>query len=486
MALIMDVLGVLCMAPLASSLHGDVQLSEDALGLAESSGHGGPVWQKLDNDQDMLYTLKMKLGGQDVRAIPDSGSFDLLAFSTECAICGLKHGYDSSKSASFSTTHFENEQDFGSGAAKSVESFDRALVGGFLSENQTFWKVTEADQGFAGITFGAILGVGPPQSSLTVAEQSAKEAEKEVKSLADQGQDVSALLPIVDQLQAAVDHARRHVQFIKAAQIRSFSVCLRPGNGRPGELIWNDTAVEEHEDVFFKVNPVSSPRTMYWSAVLTDAKLAGDHSFLGCQNKKCDGVIDTGTSLIVMPSAVYDTLAQRLDTLLENDPSCSNLNDLPDLEFKLDGKHMSVPPEAYVGDVEGMLPDFLRDHMPHMWGRQQKMRDGGNATAADMVPSFCGLLAMKMDDASDVGPYWVLGIPFFKKYYTNFELSKDNMQAGVLHFAEKTDACMPVKGAVLTLEPASMPSRMKVDASKLRAPRHPSATRTLHTRTIVG
>lgn len=472
MAPVKVILRVLFGAPSVVALHGDLPLNS-LLDLAGPRKDGGPVRQALENDHDMLYTLHIKLGGQDVRAIPDSGSFEFLAFSKECKICGLKNGYDSSKSPTFSSTDFENEQDFGSGSARSVESFDKMTVGSAIIENQTFWKVTEADAGFADISFGGILGIGPPGSAVVVAEQSANEAEKEVQKLKRQGEDVSGLWPLVEQLRLAVMHAKSHVQFIQSARIESYSICFRPGNGQPGELIWNDNAAYEHQELFTTVSPVQSVNTIYWSAVLTEATLAGDRSFLGCKERKCDGVVDTGTSLLVMPSGVYESLASRLDDLMQKDPTCGDLSSLPNLEFKLDGKQFSLPPQAFVGDITGELPSFMRAHMPHVWHRQVKDHAGSNETSARHSVLSCSLLAMQMDESSDVGPLWILGIPFFKKYYSNFQLSQDRMQPHSMHFAEKTEECLPIAGEALTLEPARIPSGMTIDASKLRAPRRP-------------
>lgn len=484
MTLVKDVLRVLACSPIVVALHGDVPLSA-LLGRPEPSKDNGPVRQALVNDHDMLYTLHMKLGGQDVRAIPDTGSFEFLAFSKECKICDLKHGYDSSKSPTFSSSNFENEQDFGSGSARSLESFDRMVVGTAVVENQTFWKVTEADAGFAEITFGGIFGIGPPRSAIIVAEQSANEAEAEVQKLKKQGEDVSGLWPLVKQLRSAAVHAKSHVLFLQSARIQSYSVCFRSGNGQPGELIWNDNAAFERQEVFTKINPVQSPKSIYWSAVLTEAKLAGD-SFLGCKVRNCDGVIDTGTSLLVLPSDVYESLAAKLDDLLHKDPSCGDISGLPNLEFKLDGKQFSLPPHAFVGEVDGELPPSMRAHMPHIWNRQQKIYAQGNESVAGNLVSPCGLLAMQMDESSEVGALWILGIPFFKKYYSNFQLSPDSTQAEAMYFAHKTEACTPIGGEALTLEPAFIPNRMRVEASKLRAPRRPLISAKSHNRLVAS
>merc|ERR1719181_1325575 len=77
---------------------------------------------------------------------------------------------------------------------------------------------------------------------------------------------------------------------------------------------------------------------------------------IGCA-ETCGVIVDTGTSLIGMPSDAYWDL---ITTLSHLDVGCDRIHDLPDLVFKLGDHEFVLPPDAYVGEMDGYVPEHMR------------------------------------------------------------------------------------------------------------------------------
>merc|ERR1740121_2217394 len=123
---------------------------------------------------------------------------------------------------------------------------------------------------------------------------------------------------------------------------------------------------------------------------------------LGCPRGSCTAILDSGTSLIMAPVSVVSRAVEALNALGRD---CSNLTSLPRLEFELSGKKFSLPPESYIAEVVG--------HIPPRFAKYMKKHD-------TTTYRQCKVLLMTMDVATTQGPLWILGMPFFREYYTSF------------------------------------------------------------------
>jgi len=438
----------------------------------EGSGHddyresGNHVLrQTLNNAGDSEYTLEFDIGGQKLQGIPDTGSFDLLVFSRRCMQCGSPRSmYDDSQSRTYSSNGFEAEQTFGSGRTQSVEAFDRVQIGDDVVDKQAFWEVVDADTSFGDSAFQAIFGVGPPSSALKIARQESQDVAKEVRDMAAHGEEVSQFGDVVEHYKAVVEHAAMQVPFLQAVGMRTYSICLRPESQSSGVWIWNDDAAEQYPSLFTHVRASSS---MYWAAELTDVhfernSFVGKESGLplGCgpEDGKCSVVVDTGTSLLVVPSATYTKVVDMLDELRQKQQFvCENISFLPDIVFTMSGQTFRLPPESYMGQLDGEVPTELATLMPH-------------ARNSDMGQN-CQPLLMTIDEVGDEGPVWILGLPFFRHYYTTFKLSEDSQEAGDMFFARSESSCNPgtFQAEALTRAPR-VNRQLRIDATKLRLP----------------
>merc|ERR1711879_906613 len=102
-------------------------------------------------------------------------------------------------------------------------------------------------------------------------------------------------------------------------------------------------------------------------------KKASKAKKVGCYNGNCSAVIDTGTSLIVAPTEMANKIFDAMKEWIEAGGTCDDLSKLPDLEFNLNGKPFSLPPDLYVGTLEGELEEDMREFMPHRFTKHQHL-----------------------------------------------------------------------------------------------------------------
>merc|ERR1719198_1417744 len=167
-------------------------------------------------------------------------------------------------------------------------------------------------------------------------------------------------------------------------------------------------------------------------------KKASKAKKVGCFDESCSAVVDTGTSLIVAPTDMAGKIFDAMREWIEAGGTCDDLSKLPNLEFNLNGKPFSLPPDLYVGTLEGELGEDLRGFMPHLYQEHQHLYESVG----------CQPLIMTMDADSQFGPLWILGMPFFRKYYTNFKfvthIGKLSMPvAKTMSFSVADSKCRP-------------------------------------------
>jgi hypothetical protein len=129
----------------------------------------------------------------------------------------------------------------------------------------------------------------------------------------------------------------------------------------------------------------------YWLITGTDIKVGGQSTGT-CLF--CPLIVDTGTSILGMPSAYVQPVLDAIGTV---NADCSNVAQLPVLAFTIGGVDLVLEPEFYV--------------------IYQPSASGGSITCQIGI------------EAVDVGlPLWILGDPFLRKYYTIFD--RGNNQVG--------------------------------------------------------
>jgi len=425
--------------------------------------------QQLTNFKDVLYTSLVSVGGHNLKAIVDTGSFDQVVLSTECDRCGSSHDLYHYKSVKAEALVL-GILSYGSGTVYTAEVTDSFSVGPLSNNKQPFWAVTDAEMPLLeDNAFQVIFGIGPPASVLKFAHEEEREIHREVDDFTRDGGSVDAeITEILERYDGNLVHAKTTMPFVSAMGIRSVSACFFKPSGSGGFIVWNDDAAETVPTAFQETPVVGND---FWSAKISGVKFGrvnggssespfGSPTQLGCGGKGCDAILDTGSSLIAAPGDVVSKVYDVIDRWVTAGGTCDDLSMLPDLEFSLGDVRLSLPAESYIGRAYGDLISSTKGHMPNFERSKHVVSIDG---------SRCEVLLVEMDDNS-----WVLGMPFFRKYYTTFSYNGD--LGGTMSFSVANDECKPhaspASADLMTDSSLSgpRPATLRVDASKIRLP----------------
>lgn len=152
-------------------------------------------------------------------------------------------------------------------------------------------------------------------------------------------------------------------------------------DGSPQELGWCD---------------VVRPELGYWALQVHSIR-AGDKVLSYCQDGDCRAVVDTGTSLLGVPSNVGSILREEL--IHPQDPQGGCKGPGPALHFDLGNFTVTLQPEDYA------RPD-----------------ESGEGLVASASTMDCVPMLMLMDLPEPLGPkLFILGEPVLQRYYTGFD-----------------------------------------------------------------
>lgn len=163
----------------------------------------------------------------------------------------------------------------------------------------------------------------------------------------------------------------------------------RSGEGQGGELTFG--AVDKDR---FEGDLVYAPviRKGYWEVELTDFALGGKK--LG---QKARAAIDTGTSLIAVPSEISDAINESIGAKRGfrgiYTVDCDAIDTLPDVTFTFGGHDFPLSAKDYI----------LQSH------------------------GACMSAFMGIDIPAPAGPIWIIGDAFLRAYYTVYDLGKNRV-----------------------------------------------------------
>lgn len=392
-----------------------------------------PYRKSMMNDHDMQYFMEVTVGGQALNGIVDTGSFDVVVMSSTCETCGPQSVlYNPQASHTYEESSLTATLTYGSGTLETRECSETVSIGPFQSNHNTFWSVYDADMMVlqTGIN-KCIFGMGQPAGAERMAQLEAQAQ------------------PEDPHLVQIADSVKRANFFVQQTNMHVFSYCLLPESGSEGYFVMDDIDPKDRVGAVFSGAPVVGD--MYWAVLLSDVRINGQ--VVACQSAPCHAILDTGTSLLAAPTTSLQLMYELIRPLLSQ--GCQNITMLPNLEFKLGGVDVSLPPSLYMGELSGGLTQALRGRMVD------------NTENHGCEPAF-----FAMDDKDpELGDAWILGLPFFRKYYTSFVFS-DDFKAKDIFFAEADLACEPTDGSesLRRVPRNGMESVLKIDPSKVRVP----------------
>ena len=413
--------------------------------------------QTITDHGNTFVTISLEIGTQHIKAIPDSGSFELYIVDGEdCELDICKPAYKPDESSRHFTPEAALKKDiyFGSGTCgvelsfDAVEVFNEAKTSGSAASTLVpLWRIVEMDENLASVWgdghgFQGIVGLGFKGN--THKEPTELLLEEKVVLETKRKTGVSPTRPGFAS---------------KALFGDSFAICLPRGedakavevlleSGFPsqtdGRIWWGDTVP--------KLDYVSVPvvGTRHWTIKVDSAMFqynsGGDssdtiHHMCGGPSKApCAALVDSGTSLVAMSEEkINDILSNTI--IGELKPDCSNVDEMPDLVFSLDGsgKRLVLSPDTYVMRVAVTETASMHEKgkvvlekgkvlnvrpPPHnlMNLKHSKPNSVTYCTHAFMeTPMETALLGGTEHDLI------ILGIPVFREYTIKFDRSRETI-----------------------------------------------------------
>uniref|UniRef100_A0A670ZFE8 Renin n=1 Tax=Pseudonaja textilis TaxID=8673 RepID=A0A670ZFE8_PSETE len=310
----------------------------------------------------------------------DTGSSNLWVPSSKCCLIHLACWVHKHYRSLFSCTHKADKSKFeihyGSGSLKGFLSQDvlrvnkmlciffSLQIGNLTVKNQTFAEATDLPGlVFVAAKFDGIMGLGYPSIS------------------------VNNITPPFDNMMK---------EKLLKNNVFSFQLCkygplYYQHNG--GEVIFGGI---NHNAYVGKLHYIPVSRKTCWPWKLLETT----NSSTLCKDS-CQGIVDTGTSLITGPSADIKALHEVIGAQHafggQYIIDCEKIPEMPSITFHLDGKPYTLTPEEYTLQV-----------------RQAKV------TAC--ISGF-----MTLDIPKPTGPLWILGDVFLRRYYSVFDRDHDRV-----------------------------------------------------------
>ncbi|CAK0845454.1 unnamed protein product [Prorocentrum cordatum] len=188
--------------------------------------------------------------------------------------------------------------------------------------------------------------------------------------------------------------------------VDAFSVCLGRANGSDGYLTWGALRAPGHPAARLLVHD-------QWVARLGNITLAGAPSVRLCGSSPCSVLLDTGHSLIEGPQAQILELSKHIDGGLLQPTRAAH-------------------PEVRGGRpaAGAAAPGLRRPRRGHARGRAPRVALPAHGRHAEGVPA--AQLPARVHDGAwgvlgELGPQWVIGMPFFRQYRTTFDRAEHAM-----------------------------------------------------------
>jgi len=330
----------------------------------------------MDNRFDLQYYANVTMGGQLLQAVLDTGSIELVVLSERCGFfCGDSSDlYNPGKSKNYTKGRYALILSYGSGQLLGREAYDTFKIGPFTGKTTPFWEVLDAFMPLLfNSEFEAIAGLGPIPKG------------------------------VVNLKPGAETNYKGYALMLESLGLNEsrYSICLEQTPKSPGWIVWNDNQQRKTPGMFTQLDVRDSG---YWMVKLTDMRLG--EKKIACTHG-CGAILDSGTSLIAVSDKVKRTMVQAVGVQAKN---CAKMHaQLPNLNFKLNGVEYSLPPDAYTGKIRHAHPP------------KKKLVDlHANSTPAEAETAECAVALMQVEMTSSFGPTFILGMPFFRTYYTTF------------------------------------------------------------------
>lgn len=312
---------------------------------------------------DAAYFGEISIGTppQNFLVLFDTGSSNLWVPSVYCKseACTTHSRFNPRKSSTYYTKKKTFSLQYGTGSLTGFFGYDTLTVQGIKVPNQEFGlSETEPGTDFVYAEFDGIMGLAYPGLS-------AGGATTALQGMLNEGALSQPLFGVYLGSQQGSD----------GGQIVFGGV---DENLYTGEITW-----------------VPVTQELYWQINIEDFLIDGQVS--GWCSQGCQGIVDTGTSLLTMPSQYLSELLQFIGAQEEYGEyfvSCDTVSSLPTFSFVLNGVQFPLKPSSYIIQDSGIC--------------------------------MVGLESTPLTSESGQ-PMWILGDVFLRSYYAVFDMGNNRV-----------------------------------------------------------
>ncbi|NWR09971.1 CATE protein, partial [Paradoxornis webbianus] len=316
--------------------------------------------EPLINYLDMEYFGQISIGTppQNFTVVFDTGSSNLWVPSVYCVskACATHSRFHPTQSSTYQVVGTPFSIQYGTGSMTGIIGSDQVAVEGLTISNQQFAEsISEPGKAFLDAEFDGILGLAYP-------------------SLA-----VDGVTPVFDNMMA---------QNLVELPIFSVYMSSNPDSPQGGELLFGGFDTSRFTGT---LNWVPVTQQGYWQIQLDNIQLGGTVTF--CADG-CQAIVDTGTSLIAGPTKDIKKLQNLIGAVSvdgEYAVECSDLDEMPELTFTINGLPYTLSAQAYT-----------------------LVESGDGVT-------FCISGFQGNDVPPPTGPLWILGDVFIRQFYSVFD-----------------------------------------------------------------
>lgn len=288
---------------------------------------------------------------------------------------------------------------------------------------------------------------------------------------------VGAPTAIVGMGPGNVSHAND--RWMSRLGIQRYMFCFPNDPDADGFITWHD--VDRTPDPRWKTVPVDG--ALHWAFKTDSFKMfrsAPNHEEfeIGCEDG-CGVLVDTGSSFFTVPAELLQRVVDVITNIGVHD--CSDLAQFPSLSFQLGGHDFLLPPESYLADAGqqnssnfGLSNGRTRIFTLPLMREDATLAQAASSEGRSVMVGTCVLLLQSLACPMPTpwGPLIIMGMPLFRTYAAQFDLSQE--PARYIHFSEADPTCCTqTQGSCFAWKGSVLP---KIDMHELQLP-HESIAR---------
>jgi hypothetical protein len=202
----------------------------------------------------------------------------------------------------------------------------------------------------------------------------------------------------------------------------TFAVFLADSDKETSEISFGGWK-QEHLDGELGWNSIPDPKLGHWLVHIKSLRI-GDETLKFCEDGSCQAAVDTGTSLLAVPTAIFPELYELLRHPAHRSGDCAFPGYGPEFHIELDNFTVSLSAKDYARPEKKKVdPD-----VPWESHLEKTSFDAYSRTRTDM---HCKPALMTMDLPAPLGPkLFILGEPILRKFMTVYDAKQKRIGFG--------------------------------------------------------